>query len=247
MTRSEAWVAELVHEIAALDGVTVRAGISYGDLARLEERLGLHLPAPHRALLLETNGLELMHGYRRMLGYGPGAPIDLVWFNQPDTWKFAYRGWRDDLDDYLFLDVSADGGVTGCRRSDLTTPGNDPPHYTTHPLFPRPLGGDLPVSHWLQRGVRSMARNPRGDIEANRYLDHFGTLPADRLILRPPPALDEDGPLELAALLPVADALIAEADLFRQTRALQPGSRIIGMDTWVDDRGRSRLRYRVAP
>lgn len=245
MTGDHAWVADLVREIKDLDGVTVRAGISYGDLVQLEERLGLHLPAAYRALLLETNGLELMHGFTRLLGYGPGAPVDLTWLNDPGTWIFAYRWWRDDLQDYLFLAVSAEGALIACRRSDLATPGNDPPHFAIHPLSLRPEGGETPVSHWLQRGVPSMAHNPRGDIEANRYLDHFGPLPADRLILPPPPALDESEPLELAALLPVADALIAEADLFRQTRALQPGSRIIGMDTWIDDQGRNRLRYRV--
>lgn len=242
-------VRDVIGAIRTLSGVTVRSGVSEGDLVLLERRLGCHLPAAYRALLAETNGLEVAGGCKRWLGYGPGAPADVVWWNDPTTWKWAYRQWYGQaLNDFLVLAVDPVGNQTGCFKADLQTPGADPSFYSITPIAdPVPSRG--PLSRAILGGLPSMARQPRRGPLHQAVLERYGDVPADRLVMRSPFGFphfsDDEFDLEGSMLLPMADAMVAMADLWRETDRLHEGDRVVGVDLYTDDQDRQRLRFEI--
>ncbi|ULR47800.1 SMI1/KNR4 family protein (plasmid) [Rhizobium sp. K102] len=72
----------------------------------LESIWGIHLPTDHRAVLIESNGVQVFGGYFRLFGIGPEASIDIVKWNDPTLWKFA---WETRCSDYLCFAETACG------------------------------------------------------------------------------------------------------------------------------------------
>lgn len=242
-------VREALASIRGLPGVTMRPGVSAGDLLLLERQLGCYLPAVYRALLLETNGVEVAHGCSRWLGYGPGAPIDVAAWNDPATWKWAFRDWYHDLlDGFLIVAVHADGHLTGCFKRDLQRPDADPPFFGITPIA-QPIRANRPLSVALFKGLVSVAREPRGDSVGQAILDRFGRVPAEGLVVHSPLKFphfsDDETDLDGAVVLPAIDAMITKADVWRQVSNTREGDEIVGVEEWTDDRGRQRLRFQV--
>lgn len=246
MSRIERTVAQAIAEIADLPGVTTRPGVSAGDLRMLEQRLEIHLPAAYEALLIRTNGLEVARGRKRIFGYGPGAPIDIAWWNDPDTWKWAYRWLRDDLDDYVVFGTTAEHTFTVCRRSDLQEPDSDPEVTALQPSVKGTLGPGIRFSGWIERGIRYQAQNPVRDDEDRQLFARFPEIPPDRLLVDPPLlwATGEDD-LDQMVLMPADQAMIANADMQRSGQELREGDAVLGVDTYEDEHGRTRLAYRT--
>lgn len=67
-------------------------GVDPSVFAKLESDRGVVLPKEHRAVLQLSNGAEVYGGYVRLFGVNTRESIDMVTWNHPDCWKFAWRG-----------------------------------------------------------------------------------------------------------------------------------------------------------
>ncbi|MGH9223840.1 MAG: SMI1/KNR4 family protein [Acidimicrobiales bacterium] len=115
--------------LAALEVVgdlTSHVGASPSEVEAFERDLGARLPATHRRLLMLSNGLEAYDGYIRLFGVGPGATIDMRAWNDPELWKFAYRGRADS---YLCIGEDGQGHQYAYRLEELSASNGSPPVY----------------------------------------------------------------------------------------------------------------------
>ena len=87
--KSEGDVSTFVEALREGPGVSVAAPATLREIERVEAFAGARLPAAHRSLLLEANGVTASWGYQRLLGVGDGAE-DIGPWNAYDTWKFAW-------------------------------------------------------------------------------------------------------------------------------------------------------------
>jgi hypothetical protein len=209
------------------------------EVDRLEAFAGVRLPELHRSLLLYANGISASWGYQRLFGVGDGCH-DVGPWNAHETWKFA---WPRHLEDFLVIGQTGWGdqfaySLSGLQRGDETIhrldrilmEESDPPAATSF--------GDFLI------GFLGGARNPSERVlEARRQV---GDLRPDELaVFWPSPLLVS---LERATQLRRMNAraaMVVNGDL--ATQLLEPAneSRQIDLfDTFLDDRGRSRIKVR---
>ena len=67
---------------------------------------GAPLPESHREILEKSNGIEVYGGYFRLFGVDSKESIDLLNWNEPDCWKFA---WQDRCSGFLCFAETAWG------------------------------------------------------------------------------------------------------------------------------------------
>lgn len=244
----DAAVRATLDAVRPLPGVTTRAGLSEGDLCLAERALGCHLPAALRALLAETNGINVGDGALRLLGCGGPGALDLVDFNHPWTWKVTYRGWYGALlDGFVVFGILPQGNLLGCFASAMQEPGNDAPyHVVAPPSLPMPAG--RPVSD-VVLGLGRFAGPPaEGSLHA-AILAHVGPLTGSDVLVHSPvryPLFSRDErDLTGSVVLPAIDALRTRADIHRTVESLRAGDRITAVQLTTDPTGRRRLRLLV--
>ena len=71
------------------------------------------LPELHHRLLEGLNGFTVQAGTLRVFGVGRGDALDLGWWNEPRTWRFA---WDDRVDPYVCFAATAWGDQYAYRR-----------------------------------------------------------------------------------------------------------------------------------
>jgi hypothetical protein len=206
---------------------------------RLEAFAGVRLPELHRSLLLHANGISTSWGYQRLLGVGDGAH-DVGPWDAHESWKFA---WPRCLEDFLVIGQTGWGdqfaySLSGLRGGDETIhrldrvlmEASDPPAAATFGEF--------------LLGFLGCARTPSERVlEARRQV---GDLRPDELaVFWPSPLLVS---LERATQLMrmnARGAMVVNGDL--ATQLLEPANesrQIDRFDTFLDNRGRSRIQVR---
>jgi len=72
------------------------------------------LPWLHRELLAALNGFTVQRGSLRMFGIGRQDALDFDWWNDVNTWRFA---WDDRVCPYVFFGATAWGDQYAYRLS----------------------------------------------------------------------------------------------------------------------------------
>lgn len=84
----------------------------------LLDESSLILPDEHRVFLSAANGVAGFHGYVRLFGIECETCVDLRWWNEQETWKFA---WKKDLGAFVCFGETAWGDQYAYRREDLAS------------------------------------------------------------------------------------------------------------------------------
>lgn len=193
----------------------------------------LDLPEDHRAFLRATNGIEVYGGYVRLYGIDREESADLARWNDPETWKFA---WPPELRGYRCI------GQTAWGDQFAYAPGGD----GSIVLIDADDGEVEPWSddfaEFLEVDVAAVDEDPRdeGVIAARARL---GDLPTGVLLAYVPSPL-LGGPKEVERLIKMEAraALITKGDILAQARAAPRGAAVRGVQPYIDEQGRQRLR-----
>jgi hypothetical protein len=224
-----------------LPGVSVSAPAVLREIERVESFAGARLPASHRALLLQANGIAANWGYLRLFGVGDG-PEDIGPWNAHETWKFA---WPRPLEDYLAIGQTGWGDQFAYRLSDLQR-GVETIHRLDHFLletadepvsdsFEEFLDGFLDQARTLDERVRE-ARRQIGDLE-----------PGQLAVFAPSPLLVGLERATHMLKMFARAAMTTRGDM--ATQLLDPASetrKVERIETYLDDRGRHRIHVRWA-
>ncbi|HEX9888452.1 MAG TPA: SMI1/KNR4 family protein [Nitriliruptorales bacterium] len=245
-----------VTELETIDGVRTWPGATDLQIAQAERELAVRFPADFRTLLRRTNGLELCHGRLRLFGVGPAAPLDLVGFNHPDTWRWAWPD-RPDLDDLVWVGMNDVPSATAYRRSGL---GRRPQGSVQMHAGPIDLPGYLTSQQVLVEALegpwQKMAASPFATPSLAQFVRAFGRIPMDKAVVPGParffPPYDELREHEGAFVGDIAYAMSAYADLLHSADQIleQAGDdpvAIVGAEPWVDEAGRARIRWVAGP
>lgn len=195
------------------------------------------LPPLHRQLLQALNGFTVQGGALRVFGVGRGDVLDLDWWNDEETWRFA---WDDRVDPFVSFAESAWGDQYAYRR------GEDGALESTVYF----LEGTLLRSEPLASSFEEFAETELLRIADKHYdpltidaLDRYGPIsPTQHWTFVPSIALGGEEDVANVVQLRGQDAMTMAGDLASALQASPPGSWPTQVEPWVDDRGRQRLR-----
>jgi hypothetical protein len=232
-------ITALVEAIGELPGSAAAPPAPPRELDRLEAFAGVRLPEPHRSLLLHANGISTSWGYQRLFGVGDGCH-DMGPWNAHETWKFA---WPRALDDFLAIGQTGWGDQFAYSLSGLRV-GDETIHRLDRVLMEKSDPAVAANFGEFLTGFLDSARNPSERVhEARRQV---GDLRPDELaVFWPSPLLVS---LERATQLMRMNAraaMVVNGDL--ATQLLEPANesrQIDRFDTFLDNRGRSRIHVR---
>jgi hypothetical protein len=216
-----------------------------GQLAPLAEDVGLStngethdvLSLLHRELLASLNGFTVQQGTLRMFGTGRGDALDLGWWNDKETWRFA---WDDRVDSYVIFGATAWGDQYAYRRSEGGDLDSTVYLLEGTLLRAEPLAESF--AEFAETELLRVATKPY-DSATIGALDRYGPIkPSDQWTYAPSIALGGEESLDNVVRLPAQVAMTFAGDIASALRSSTPGSWPTGVQPYQDDRGRQRLR-----
>jgi len=216
-------------EIRSSGDVTVRAGATAQDFAQLQ-RFGITLPKSHIDLLARTNGMEVFGGYYRLFGVGETDGIDMVGWNDPKTWKFA---WPLHVSQYWCFAEFAWGDQYAYRIEDLKRGVDHVYWLDALQMKPgKPMGNFEAFSERVLVRCASRAIDPFDDLVRRR----IGTIaPKEHLAHVPSLMLGADEDPDRVQKLPARVAMVANGDIHAAVVNAPPGSTASAVEPYQDD------------
>lgn len=221
--------------LASLSGVRLHSG---GGLAlgALENALGLRLPADHRALLRESNGVDGYGGYLRLFGAGPSANLDIALWNDPKCWKFA---WESRCSDYLCFGETAWGDQYAYSIPALIC--REPQVYFLDCLSMTPTVVASTFSEFFENEFIRSVKEPY-DVMIKEVRQVLGDLEiGEHLIYATSPLLGGAEETSNVQKMDARSAMICNGDIARQLDASPADSIVKAVTAYEDSYGRMRL------
>lgn len=210
-------------------------------LEEVTGRLGTSLPKAHMDVLMTTNGLMVFGGcFRLFSATFTGRLAEIAHWNDTETWKFA---WPVPAHEYLCFGETAFGDQYAYRMDDLKHGAESVYFLSAYSQQVDLLSHSFAdfVERVLVRNASAPydtmivdARRRLGDLDAS---EHFIQIPS--IMIAGYESID------LVFRMDGVSAMIANGDIFTQISAA-PSGEVSGLDPYVDNRGRSRLRIRWA-
>jgi hypothetical protein len=195
------------------------------------------IPDSLHALLTKANGLLAYGGYFRVLGIGGASSVDLVSWNDPGTWKFA---WPEHVNDYFCFAETGFGDQYAFRYDELSR-SRQPVHFLESlTLQPEQCADDFDA--FLRDELLRNATQPYDEmiVSARRSL---GDLSVDEhVIYSPSPLITGSETVENLMKLPAVASMIINGDLASQLRNGPAVGQIQRVDVVFDDKGRGRIK-----
>jgi len=219
-----------------------------GHLSRAAQNLGQRLddsadetfallPEFHQQLLTALNGFTLQQGAYRVFGVGRDDPLDLGRWNARATWRFA---WDERVDAYLFIGATAWGDQYAFRRK--PDGGLEPTVYFLEATLLRAEPMAESFDEFAETELLRLASRPYDPVTV-AALDRFGPIdPADQWAFAPSIALGGEESLDNVVRLRAETAMTMAGDIASALHSSIPGSWPIGVQPWLDDHDRQRLR-----
>lgn len=209
-----------------------------GQLSALRGRHGVHLPRSHDEVLLQSNGIEVYGGYYRLFGVGCTDSIDMVEWNNPATWKFA---WEERLRDYWCFAESAWGDQYAYRLDELDL-DREPRVYQLEGVTMKaePLSPDF--ERFLSDEFMRCATEPYDEmVRAVRV--RLGDLAVtEHIAYVPSLLLAGEERLENVVRMDAVASMVANGDLATQLAHEREDRAVRALETYEDTQGRARLR-----
>lgn len=235
-------------ELRLLRGVSLSDGAPPADIDALESEHGFRLPALHREFLERTNGVTVAGGYLRLYGVGPTAAIDMGWWNEPGTWKFA---WFPHVRNFLCIGGDAFCLQIAYYRGDLAVSRQDATVYLLDPADPDAPRSTTSFGQYLEQGFLGNARKLL-DAFTPKVRRRLGDLPTNELLtLAPDPVIGGPRRVRNVVRTPAVTAMVIRGDNATEFRRVTRGYTVDGRVTRVVPysvaAGRARMRLEFEP
>ena len=210
------------------------------DLAVLGSLAG-RLPASHRELLQQLNGMTVFHGAFRLFGVRAEPWLDLTQWNALETWQFA---WDERVEPFVVFAETAWGDQYAYRWSE-SGDGLEPEVYFLEGTLLRPRAFAASFDEFLADEFIRNARSPYDEM-VTQVVARRGPIPADQhWVYVPSVALGGPELIDNVMELPAVTAMTYAGDL-ATALLVRPGVHPTAVEPWTDGRGRSRLRVSFA-
>lgn len=222
-----------VDTLRTLPGAHVCEAASGDALATLH---ALALPAGHLDLLTLANGASAFHGYFRLFGSGCAGCVDVTWWNDVETWKFA---WPEPVSRYLAFGETGWGDQFAYDRELLTAGDTTVYLLDSFEMQPEVLAAQF--SEFMTNEFMRQAREPY-DSMTRGAMARIGPLGWNEHVTYVPSLLlggDED--LDHLQKLDARSSMIINGDIATQSQAF-PDKFPTSVVPFADDRGRPRMR-----
>jgi pimeloyl-ACP methyl ester carboxylesterase len=219
-------------------GVCLVPGAVPEALCRALGAHSLDLPECHRKLLCLANGMTVYHGYFRLFGVGASEGTDVLAWNSPDTWKFA---WSPALLTFLCFAETGWGDQYAYALAELGQPV--PPRvYFLEGITMEPEVVADSFEEFFMREFLPCASAPYDSVIPTVY-ERMGDLAWDLHITYMPSLLlgGEEHP-ERVMTMNARAHMIVSGDIAMQCAHESAHRRVQGLEEYVDAKGRVRVR-----
>lgn len=230
-------ISEKFQELVGKDGVVLRPGLDDAALAALEEMSGIRLPDDHREFLRFTNGAEGYGGHIRMFGFGPDAAIDMISWNSPGHWKFA---WDGRADGFFCFGETARGDQYAYNIEELKA-GN----ASVYILDANGMWGDVFDASFAEHFVNEFLRFCDLPYEARVVAARAAVgdlLPSEHIVYNPSVLIGGAENVENIQKMPARIAMIVQGDMAIGVDALPDDVTSFQVDVYQDEEDRLRLK-----
>jgi hypothetical protein len=196
------------------------------------------LPPAHRALLVKSDGLELLSGSYRLFGWAHGRRLPQ--WNEDAAWKFA---WGERAAPYFCFGESVLGNQFAYRQDELDGAGT-PRVYELYAVTLEPLCNYPDFAGFLDGGFfNGVQDDPYHARIAQARAACGGFAPDQHMAYMPSPLLNggQLGGLQLVPMEARAHMII-NGDLWCQLAHRHTLAGLHGIDSYTDAAGRPRLR-----
>ena len=162
--------------------------------------------------------------------------LDLEWWNDEETWRFA---WDDRVDPFVFFAESAWGDQYAYRRADGG--GLEPTVYFLEGTLLRSEPLTASFEEFAESELLRIADKPYDPLTIDALERHGAVSPTQHWTFVPSIALGGEEDVDNIVRLRGQDAMTMAGDLASALQASTPGSWPTQVEPWVDDRGRQRL------
>jgi hypothetical protein len=199
-----------------------------------------NIPKLHRQILERYNGFSLYYGYFKLFGIG-GKRRDMIDWNNPDKWKYAWHGI--DLDKYLCFAEDLWGFQWAYSIPELYDAKITPRIYwlQAFTMISEPFFESF--EEFMQRLVYRWASETMGDDIISVYKKN-GPLSWSEQIAYIPSLLLGTHHEDFKHTKPM-DAvrnMVFNGDLFTQIGNIRVDDPVLGVEVYQDEKGRDRLK-----
>lgn len=216
-------------------------GAALEDSEQTERLLG-ELPALYAEVLHVANGFTVNQGMNRVFGIRADRHMDLYSWNDEEAWRFA---WNGRADSFLLFGETAFGDQYALRRVDGGASYEDVVYLLDANLLSvRPVFDSF--AQFLEREIVENSLDST-DPFALACIEKFGRVgPNANLVLTP--SLLLGGPEDVSNLMKLDSytAMICGGDIYTAVVSAPDGAAVVGVEPWIDEAGRQRLRVRFA-
>lgn len=228
----------LIEELRHLRDVGLHSGVDASLVAGLERDYGIVLPSEHRAVLQESNGVEVYGGYIRLFGVGTIESVDSSVWNQSDYWKFA---WGDRCSGYWCFGETAWGDQYAYALDSLRGGGVAKVYFlSAFSMTPHIVASSF--SEFLEKEFIRSANEPY-DAMIKQARQKLGLLEmTSHLVYVPSILLGGTEDINHVGKMSARLAMICNGDIATQLDAGPPDRVVKSMQTYEDESHRMRLR-----
>ncbi len=223
--------------LVSIDDISLYPAVNSELIAEAELALGVCLPTDHRAALHESNGAQVFGGYFRLFGIGAEASTNLVKWNDPNLWKFA---WDTRCSDYVCFAETAWGDQYAYNKTALMTGNTEVYFLDCLSMSATPLAATF--SDFLRNEFIHCATDPYDALlkEARQILGELDT--AEHLIYLPSPLLAGAEEITNVQRMNARSAMICNGDIAIQLDAGPADGNVKAVLPYEDGEGRMRLQ-----
>ncbi len=214
------------------------------DVGILEQTLGFNLPKEHLIFLSERGGVNVGDGFFRLYGLNSTDHTNLLDWNKLGKWKFSWKGamGKGLADDYFCFGGTVWGDQYAYLLSDLQSGHEAPVYFLENTQMQAQKIADnfsnFFSGEFIRRAGKAFDGLTIGAVE--KFGGRIDT--KDMLVFIPPEVLGGERVIETMEKIEAVKGMIAYGDLYTQVREIPDGSVIEGIQNYLDDKGRERLR-----
>ncbi len=227
---------ELLNQLETAEGVTTAKGAEEHVIRKLADHI--RLPDSHIDLLKLVNGVSVYGGYFRLFGCSSLSTIDMLEWNAPESWSFA---WNKPLIEYWFFGETAWGDQYAYRRDELNQRSTPRVFFVEGiTMSEEVIATDF--STFLEREFLRNAFEPYDDniVKVRRRLGDLE--PLEHIAYVPSPLITGDENVASVSKLDAVASMIISGDLCRQVAEESHNRPVSELQTYEDPNGRTRMR-----
>jgi hypothetical protein len=201
------------------------------------ESLLAELPSVYAAALRIANGFTVHSGMNRVFGIREDRHMDLRTWNEAEEWRFA---WGEKADpSFLMFGETAFGDQYALRRSGSSY--EDVVYLLdVNLLSVRPIFDSF--AKFLDQEIVQTAISPSHPT-ALACVDKFGRVPPnENVVLTPSMLLGGDEDVANMVKIESYTAMIYGGDIYTAVMSVPDEAAVVGVEPWVDEADRRRLR-----